>query len=83
MMPIRSVAARNEVRRPTPEKKARALPTPPSRVMCKKSVGIREKVHTRVLITSRFPPDDAECFLFCFSDPPFRKPGVAVELVCT
>uniref|UniRef100_K1RJF3 Uncharacterized protein n=1 Tax=Magallana gigas TaxID=29159 RepID=K1RJF3_MAGGI len=82
-MPIRSVAARNEVRRPTPEKKARALPTPPSRVLCKKSVGIREKVHTRVLITSRFPPDDAECFLFCFSDPPFRKPGVAVELVCT
>lgn len=83
MMPIRSVAARNEVRRPTPEKKARALPTPPSRVLCKKSVGIREKVHTRVLITSRFPPDDAECFFIGFSDPPFRKPGVAVELVCT
>lgn len=83
MMPIRSVAARNEVRRPTPEKKGKSLADSASRVLCKKSVGIREKVHTRVLITSRFPPDDAECFLFCFSDPPFRKPGVAVELVCT
>lgn len=47
-MPIRSVAARNEVRRPTPEKSRggglACLPTPP-RVLCKKlSVYVRKYI---------------------------------------
>lgn len=66
-MPIRSVAARNEVRRPTPRFSA-----PGFCFFKKQTIGIREKVHTRVLITSRPTSRRCRVLLFCFCDPPFQ-----------
>lgn len=51
-------------------------------VLCKKFVGICEKVYIWVFIMLRFFFDDVECFLFCFSDLLFWKFGVVVEFVC-
>lgn len=82
MMLIWLVVVCNEVCWLIFEKKVRVLLILFFWVLCKKFVGICEKVYIWVFIMLRFFFDDVECFLFCFSDLLFWKFGVVVEFVC-